>query len=80
MYTIKIGNGIESFSQVNLTVFNRWQQMVYKNENYDNSWTGESNIGSNLNQNNGLPSGVYFYILELTGGETYKKGCIYLKR
>ena len=72
--------GIESFAQVTLKIFNRWEQMVYQNENYDNSWTGESNIGNNLNQNNGLPSGVYFYILELDGGETYKKGFIYLKR
>ena len=72
--------GIESFTQVNLKIFNRWEQIVYQNENYDNSWTGESNIGSILNQNNGLPSGVYFYILELDGGETHKKGFIYLKR
>ena len=72
--------GIESFTQVTLRIFNRWEQMVYQNENYDNSWTGESNIGSNSSENNGLPSGVYFYILEIDGGETYKKGSIYLKR
>ena len=72
--------GIESFAQVNLKIFNRWEQMVYQNENYDNSWTGESNIGSNSSENNGLPSGVYFYILEIDGGGTYKKGFIYLKR
>ena len=72
--------GIESFTQVTLRIFNRWEQIVYQNENYDNSWTGESNIGSNSSENNGLPSGVYFYILEIDGGGTYKKGSIYLKR
>jgi gliding motility-associated-like protein len=72
--------GIERFTQVNLKIYNRWEQIVYLNENYDNSWSGESNIGNSSGGINGLPSGVYFYILELDGGETYKKGFIYLKR
>tara|TARA_B110000977_G_scaffold95667_1_gene126250 strand:- start:3254 stop:3385 length:132 start_codon:yes stop_codon:yes gene_type:complete len=37
------------------------------------------NIGNSLGAINALPLRVYFYILELEGGETYRKGVIYLK-
>ncbi len=37
-------------------VFNRWGQLVYEAENYDNSWEG-TNLGQNL------PDATYYYIV-----------------
>ncbi|KAA3625922.1 MAG: hypothetical protein DWQ02_20765, partial [Bacteroidetes bacterium] len=42
----------------NLQIFNRWGQLVYETENYDNSWEGTSFNGEPL------PEGPYYFILE----------------
>ena len=45
-----------------LTIFNRWGNLVYKNENYTNQWP-ETNISN----------GVYYYLLRNhNSGKTYK--------
>ena len=42
---------------VTLEVYNRWGQLVYKNDNYaSDSWTGVDQSG------NLLPEGAYFYV------------------
>ncbi|PHN07991.1 T9SS type B sorting domain-containing protein [Flavilitoribacter nigricans] len=46
-----------------LTIFNRWGDVVFYQENYDNSWTGLNNQG------NPLPEATYYYILRLNIGE-----------
>lgn len=38
--------------KVQLTVYNRWGNKVYENNNYDNEWDGSK-----------LPAGVYFYFI-----------------
>ncbi len=70
------GDGFNDFFQVNLDlecgftynvqIFNRWGAEVYSMRNYQNNWDGFSNKSfSNSNQ---LPSGTYYYILEINGG------------
>lgn len=44
------------YIQTSLIIFNRWGKKVYESENYQNDWNGE-----------GLPDGVYFYVLKCTG-------------
>ena len=69
--------GLYNYSANSITVFNRWGSRVFSSENYDSSWGGEAE-GSDL-----LPSGVYFYILELTTEsqtQEIKKGSIYIQR
>ncbi len=39
-----------------LVIFNRWSQKVYETKNYLNDWDGD-----------GLPDGVYFYVLKCHG-------------
>ena len=46
-----------------LTVFNRWGDIVFYMENYDNSWNGVNNQGQPL------PEATYYYILRLNIGE-----------
>jgi len=63
--------GINYFDQVNLIIYNRWGNEVYKNENYQNNWNG-----------NGLNEGTYYYLITGKKGdsESNYKGWVLLKR
>ena len=72
--------GLERFPNNEVTVFNRWGNIVYKAKGYDNVntvWGGEQNSGQNLT-NNLVPDGTYFYIIEL-GNESKLTGFVVLK-
>jgi gliding motility-associated-like protein len=56
-----------------LNIFNRYGQEVYSKDNYTNEWTGQTNKGDEL------PTGTYFYMIELMNGES-KTGWIYINR
>jgi gliding motility-associated-like protein len=53
--------GLSAFPNSKLIIFNRWGSEIYNSSDYDNKWDGGK-----------YPDGVYFYILELTSGETLK--------
>ncbi len=58
--------GIENYPDNLLIIFNRWGDEVNRFENYNNTtvrWEGENK------QDQSLPDGVYFYILEVRGFE-----------
>jgi gliding motility-associated-like protein/uncharacterized repeat protein (TIGR01451 family) len=44
--------GLETYSDNELTIINRWGNVVYEKTNYQNDWTGEN-----------LVEGTYFYVL-----------------
>jgi len=70
-------NCIEEFDQNNLRIFNRYGQMVFETDNYDNTWNGTTKDGETL------PDGPYYYILEYTdfdGNTQQIKGSITLLR
>jgi gliding motility-associated-like protein len=72
--------GIERHPNNTVTIFSRWNDVVYKAKGYDNVsvvWRGESN-NSNVS-NNKVPDGTYFYIIELEDGSK-KSGFIVVKR
>lgn len=46
-----------------LSVFDRWGALVYKEENYDNRWTGIDSNGKELSD------GVYYYVLEVESAD-----------
>jgi len=53
--------GLELFVENEITIFNRWENEVFRAKNYQNNWTGE-----------GLNEGTYFYVLrvkEIQGGD-----------
>jgi len=52
-------SGIEEFPQSELTIFNRWGNIVYRVTNYQNDWTGT------WKNNQLLPDGTYIYELRL---------------
>ena len=50
---------IISGSQVHLRVYNRWGNLVFENQDYQNEWSGE-----------GEPAGVYYYEADITDETT----------
>ncbi len=48
-----------AFPNSELTVFNRWGDIVYKVSPYNNDWDGNNNTG------NPIPEGTYYYVLRL---------------
>lgn len=53
-------------------IFNRWGTKVYETKNYGengNVFEGFANVKTVISGNQQLPSGTYFYVLELSAGE-----------
>jgi gliding motility-associated-like protein len=55
---------------VKLTVFNRWGNLVYEVDAYDNTWNGTPNVSALIIGNSKLPQGTYFFIAEFEDGKT----------
>jgi len=49
---------VEEFPENTVEIYNRWGQLVFEAENYDNSWMGTDQSG------NPLPEGPYYYVIE----------------
>lgn len=72
--------GIDQFPDNQITIFNRWSDIVYQKAGYNNLddvWLGQSetSYGSVV-----APDGTYFYILEISGYPRPIKGFVVLKR
>ena len=64
--------GLERYKDAELVIINRWNNVVYKKDNYDNSWNGA-----------GLLDGTYFYVLKVrdnTGKVIIKRGYVMVLR
>ncbi len=76
--------GIEKYENNSISIFNRWGNEVYKAANYGIStnpkfWDGKSNTGF-IFGNEELPTGTYYYVLNLGNGAKPIAGSIYLDR
>jgi gliding motility-associated-like protein len=68
------------FKNIRLQVYNRWGQLVYSSENYNDTWEGFSQDGKVGKE---LPEGVYMFVLkgiEPNGKELTTKGTVNLLR
>jgi gliding motility-associated-like protein len=70
--------GIEFYTNNSLTIVNRWGKQVYDAKNYGidttpTYWDGKWN-------NEDLPTGTYFYILNLGNGQKSIAGSVYIDR
>lgn len=63
-----------AYDDVSLLVFSKWGREVYGTGESEIHWDGLSPTGTKL------PSGVYYYVLELNGGEIKQSGFITLLR
>ena len=76
--------GIECFPENRLQIFNRYGVKIYDEKNYDNQqvvFDGKSTGRATLSSDSGVPSGVYFYVLEYKdeeGNAHKKQGDLYI--
>ncbi|KPM32723.1 Hypothetical protein I595_1151 [Croceitalea dokdonensis DOKDO 023] len=76
--------GIENYPANTVTIFNRWGDMVFKIDGYDNNgnvFRGEANQMTGFGASQ-LPEGTYFFQLQLPEGHNLQrtKGYLVLKR
>ena len=74
---IKYVDVVEGAAQNKVTILNRWGDVVFEVQNYNNTdrvFTGLSNSG------NELPSGNYFYKIEFSSGLSSLTGYLTLLR
>ncbi len=55
--------GIENYPGNKIMIFNRWGNLVFEMENYDQSWNGRMNVGIEVSGDL-LPTGTYYYIID----------------
>ena len=63
-----------------LKVYNRWGNIVFEKQGYDNSWDGTSNGRATVNTRKQLPVGTYFYVLDLGDGTQPTQDWLYINR
>ncbi len=66
--------GLKYCQKVTLTVYNRWGNVVFKKDNYDNSWDGTNQQGEDL------PQGTYFILLTLHDSSSNMSGFVDIRR
>ena len=69
-----IFNDIDYFPKAKLSVYNRWSNIVFEGEPYNNDWKGTSTNGSLL------PDGTYYYVLDLGNGREPYTNYIMIQR
>jgi gliding motility-associated-like protein/uncharacterized repeat protein (TIGR01451 family) len=74
-----IVRGIFFFPDNSIVIYNRWGNKVYEANPYKNTWDGRSIRGMRVGGDE-LPTGTYFYLLDLHDGTAIFKGTIYLNR
>jgi len=63
-------HGLEAYPNNNVTILNRWGNVVYEKDNYMNDWKGVTTAGAVL------PDATYFVVLTINGGEIVLKGYV----
>jgi gliding motility-associated-like protein/uncharacterized repeat protein (TIGR01451 family) len=71
--------GIENYADNTMVIYNRWGNKVFEASPYHNNWDGSSIMGLLIGGDQ-LPTGTYFYLLDLGDGSDIIKGTIYLNR
>ena len=59
--------GLSLYPKAGVEIFNRWGNLVYSSEPYQNDWAGECAEPTCIAQGGILPTGTYFYYLYLNG-------------
>ncbi len=67
-------NHIDYFEKNSLRIYNRWGNLVFEANPYNNTWDGKSKSGADL------PDGTYFFILDPGNGAVPHKGYIIIHR
>jgi len=71
---------IENFPDSNLQIFNRYGALVYQKKAYQNNWRGLANVKGVVGKGEPLPTGTYFYILNLDNTSESTTGWLFLRK
>ncbi|MGV3696831.1 Ig-like domain-containing protein [Flavobacterium sp.] len=71
---------IENYPNNKLHVYNRYGSLVYEKSNYVNDWNGIANVSGAINVNDKLPTGTYYYVLDLGADNMVKSGWLSIAR
>lgn len=83
------GDGVNEVFQIDcleqypgnvVRIYNRWGNIVFEKANYDNSFFGRSNGRANYAEEELLPVGTYYYIIDLGNGQEPRAGWLYINR
>ncbi|MEW6468764.1 MAG: gliding motility-associated C-terminal domain-containing protein [Bacteroidota bacterium] len=69
-----IVKGLDRYPANSLVVYNRWGNIVYFMNNYDNQWKGQNSRGEEL------PDGTYFVILSIANSDIELSGFVDIRR
>ena len=69
---------LSTYTEMELTVMDRWGNLVYQNLEYNNNWDGIANKGNFNGQI--LPNGAYYYLLKVDGLSKNLTGFIYISK
>jgi gliding motility-associated-like protein len=73
--------GLENYPNNVLKIYNRWGSVVYEKSPYNNDWNGQPESGLVVLSSDGfLPTGTYFYVIELAPGLPPITGYVYLDK
>jgi gliding motility-associated-like protein len=65
--------GLHKYPNNSIQIYNRYGNMVYESNNYQNYWDGVSS-----GKTRKLPAAPYFYVLSINGGTQIVKGWLYI--
>ena len=68
--------GIDRYDDHEVSIYNRWGNLVFRSDNYNNDWDG-------TRKGKPLPAGTYFYVIRLDvkePGGAILKGSLTLRR
>jgi len=69
---------IENYPGNRLWIYNRWGNLIYKARDYKNDWNGIANV-SGIYIGKKVPSGTYYYILDLNDGSKPRAGYLIIR-
>lgn len=71
---------IENYPDNSVQIFNRYGNLIYEVEGYQNDWDGVANVSGVIGKGETIPSGTYYYILKVEQEEFEGTGWIYVVR
>jgi gliding motility-associated-like protein len=60
---------LDDYPNHEVIIMNRWGDVVYRTQSYNNNWNGQSNTGLIISGDKVTP-GVYFYVINFGDGVT----------
>ena len=71
---------IEQFPGNSVIIYNRYGNVVYSADGYQNDWDGVANVTGVIGKGEPLPTGTYYYLLKIEEKDFESSGWIYIVR